>query len=210
MKQHCPLCNSSGETFYKFKNNHFYICSNCLAIYVAKNKLPDLESEKKRYLKHYNDVNDKKYQKFVSPITTAVRKEFSIRDSGLDFGAGTGSAVSQVLQNYGYSIIEYDPFFHNYPDLLKQKYDFIASCEVIEHFHNPYKEFQLLRSLLKPSGKLFCMTNLYNDNINFHTWYYKNDLTHVIIYQKETIFWIKKMFNFKHVYIEDNLISFYT
>jgi SAM-dependent methyltransferase len=106
-------------------------------------------------------------------------------------------------------IKQYDPFFHKYPELLNEKYDYIASCEVVEHFHYPDKEFELLKKLLLPNGMLFCMTDIYNPTIDFANWYYKNDPTHVFIYQKETFEWIKTTFNFSDLTIDKRLVSFY-
>jgi hypothetical protein len=50
------------------------------------------------------------------------------------------------------------------------------------------------------------MTGIYNDNIDFSKWWYKNDLTHVFIFQEETFEWIKKEFAFKDMKIEKNFI----
>ena len=116
--------------------------------------------------------------------------------------------ISKVLKDYDYQIAQYDPFFHNFPDLLKYKYDYIACCEVIEHFYNPHKEFELLKNLLHQDGKLYCMTDIYDNNIDFYKWYYKNDPTHVFIYQKETFQWIKEKFGFSDVQINERLIVF--
>lgn len=52
------------------------------------------------------------------------------------------------------------PNFDNRPEVLADTYDDIASCEVVEHFHQPGLELLKLRSLLKPKGKLFVMTVL--------------------------------------------------
>ncbi|NOR86200.1 MAG: methyltransferase, partial [Bacteroidales bacterium] len=71
------------------------------------------------------------------------------------------------------------------------------------------KEFDLLKDLLENNGVLYCMTDIYDDSINFHTWYYKNDPTHVFIYKQETIEWIKNNIGFSNVTIEGRLISFY-
>ena len=46
------------------------------------------------------------------------------------------------------------------------------------------------------------MTDLYDESIGFHKWYYKNDPTHVFIYQKKTIEWIKNNIGFSDVKIE--------
>ena len=35
---------------------------------------PDRQAEQSRYLEHLNDVEDKRFQHFVSPITQAVQQ----------------------------------------------------------------------------------------------------------------------------------------
>ncbi len=209
MKNYCPLCNSDSEIFYQFKKRLYYQCNNCSGIFVDKNLIPNKEAEIKRYKEHKNDVNDENYQQFVSPITSAIMRDFSQEDKGLDFGAGTGPVISKVLKDNNFKISLYDPLFHNYPNILESQYNYIACCEVIEHFHNPPKEFNLLKKLLLENGKLYCMTSLYDKSIDFHNWNYKNDLTHVFIYHENTIHWIKKHFGFSKALIEGRLITFY-
>ena len=169
---------------------------------------PTKTEEVARYKTHNNNVEDKGYQNFVSPITSAIFRDFKTNNKGLDFGAGTGPVISKVLKDKAYNIKLYDPFFHNYPKTLEENYDFIACCEVIEHFYHPNKEFKLLYKLLNPNGKLYCMTLIYDKSILFDKWFYKNDSTHVFIYQKETLYWIKKKMRFKEVIIKDRLITF--
>ena len=209
MTQTCPLCNNTGFVFYQFKEQLHYQCENCEGIFIDKKLRPSPESEKTRYETHINDVEDPNYQKFVSPITNAILQDFTEKNKGLDFGAGTGPVISKILQNNNFQISQYDPFFHNYPNLLKQKYDYIACCEVIEHFYNPYKEFELLKNLLTQKGILYCMTDIYNKNIDFHKWYYKNDPTHVFIYQATTLQFIKKHFSFSELQISNRLIKLF-
>jgi 2-polyprenyl-3-methyl-5-hydroxy-6-metoxy-1,4-benzoquinol methylase len=149
-----------------------------------------------------------KHREFVAPITSRIKKDFTSNSLGLDFGSGPESMVSLVLEESGYPVRQYDPFFKNEPELLQQKYDYIICCEVIEHFHNPEREFTLLRALLKPNGILYCMTYIYTPEIDFATWYYKNDFTHVIFYQEETMKWIKTKFGFSSMEIDKRLIIF--
>jgi len=80
---------------------------------------------------------------------------------------------------------------------------------VIEHFSNPNKEFKLFKKLLKKGSKLYCMTDIYDDSIDFEKWYYKNDPTHIFFYHKKTFEWIKEKFDFKSVEIEKRLITFF-
>ena len=81
--------------------------------------------------------------------------------------------------------------------------------EEVRIFHNPKKEFILLKKLLLENGKLYCMTDVYNEDIDFHNWRYKNDQTHIFIYHEKTIHWIKEQFGFLNVTIEGRLITFF-
>lgn len=200
----CPLCLNSSTQFYK---DEFYLCSYCEGIFRPAEKLLDNEKEKQRYESHTNDSDDLGYQNFVAPITNAVLKKFSKDDIGLDFGCGKDSPIVKVLRKNEYEILEYDPFFFDDKKLLEKKYDYIACCEVIEHFYNPKKEFELLKKLLKEDGILYLMTGIYNSTIDFSKWWYKNDPTHVFIFQKKTFEYIKKDFDFKDLKIEKNFIK---
>ncbi len=206
--ENCPLCREFGSLIYKNNNIHYYQCGNCLAVFTNDDSKPSFEVEKSIYEQHENIVEDFNYQKFVSPITLSVMRDFNPNSKGLDFGAGTGPVITKVLRDNNYDISPYDPIFHNYKELLGERYDYISSCEVIEHFHYPYKEFALLKSMLHKDGKLYCMTEIYDDSIEFDSWYYKNDPSHVFFYHKCTIEWIKERFAFKDVEISGRLIVF--
>ena len=208
MSNPCPLCAHQAEIFYHENNRLFYKCMECDGIYLDKKLRPDKETEKARYNTHNNDVHDIGYQRFVSPITSAILNNFTFYDKGLDFGAGTGPVISKILKDNNYCIEQYDPYFHNKPILLTKKYNYIACCEVIEHFYNPKKEFHLLKKMLDSNGKLYCMTDIFDESIDFHQWYYKNDPTHVFIYQLKTFEWIKRKFRFTKVNIQGRLITF--
>ncbi len=208
MQNICPLCENSSELFQKIESKKYYQCSHCFGIFLDANFLPSLEDEKIRYETHNNDVNDVRYQKFVSPITSRILQDFTKESSGLDFGAGTGPVISKVLEEKGFLIKSYDPIFHNFLELLEKTYDYIACCEVIEHFHHPKKEFQLLSNLLFPKGKLYCMTEMVTENIIFENWYYKNDPTHVFFYQEKTMEWIKNTYHFSEVSFHGRLTIF--
>lgn len=204
----CPLCQYPAFIFYKQKSKTYYLCSECSGIFLERNLLPGWADEIARYEEHNNDVEDVRYQKFVSPIVLQILDNYSPEDAGLDFGAGTGPVISKLLDDKGYHIVQYDPFFHNYPDLLQKSYDYIACCEVIEHFHHPYREFERLKGLLKNNGKLYCMTSIYNPEIDFANWNYINDQTHVFFYQQKTLQYIGERLGYSSVEIHNNLIIF--
>lgn len=203
----CPLCFSPGNVFYSQPGRDYRECTTCKGIFVARDHFPHPDEEKERYLTHNNDVNDLRYQKFVSPIVERVKSNFNPGEHvGLDFGAGTGPVITKLLSASGFEISAYDPFFLPFPELLQKSYDFIACCEVIEHFQNPAKEFELLRSMLLPEGQLLCMTHIFHPGIDFNTWYYKNDPTHIFIYQEETFHFVQEKFQFRELKIKDRLI----
>ena len=127
----CPLCLNSSIPFYK---DEFYLCSCCEGIFRPAVKLLDNEKEKERYENHENDSNDLGYQKSVFPITSSILNERKRNEIGLDFGCGKDSPIVKVLRQNEYKIFEYDPFFFDDKKLLEKKYDYIACCEVIEHF----------------------------------------------------------------------------
>ncbi|MEF8835931.1 MAG: methyltransferase domain-containing protein, partial [Candidatus Thermoplasmatota archaeon] len=79
--------------------------------------------------------------------------------------------------------------------------------EVIEHFHDPKTEFNRLKDLLLPNGRLYCMTYIYTDDIDFDSWGYKSDFTHAFLYQQETFEWIKENFGFSSLNIDGRLIE---
>ena len=206
--QNCPLCNSAATLFCEKPKHLFFKCTNCDGIFRPQHTFLTTEEEKAHYEKHNNDVFDERYQNFVSPIVNAVLQDFSPEAKGLDFGSGTGPVIAKMLTDKGYQVQNYDLFFANDNALLNQKYDYVSCCEVMEHFHQPYKEFELLKSLLLPKGKLYCKTEIFNNQKPFENWYYKDDFTHVFIYQPKTLGWLKNEFQFSNLIIKEKLIVF--
>lgn len=202
----CPLCQNKSTNFFK---NIYFKCSCCKGIFKKSNLHLKGKDEKNIYDKHVNISTDIKYQNFLSPITNSVLNDFSSNTKGLDFGSGKDSAIVKVLRDNKYKIEAYDLFYKDDKSLLEKKYDYITCSEVIEHFQNPKKEFELLLSMLKENAALYLMTEIYDESISFEKWYYKNDPTHIFFYQKETFAWIQKKYAFKRLEIEKRLIRFY-
>ncbi len=203
----CALCGSETYLFSEIKKRVFFRCNTCDAFSLHPAHFLSPEDEKKRYLLHQNDINDLGYQKFVFPIVSTIYEQYNSNHNGLDFGSGTGPVITSLLEKKGYNITTYDPFFDPNNQALKNTYDYIICCEVMEHFWNPVKEFKLLYNLLKQGGTLYCKTSLYNTTIDFNAWWYKNDPTHVFFYTEQTLQWIKNHFGFKSLKINENLIT---
>ena len=204
----CPLCHSDKLQTKDRINSILYLsCERCESVFMHPDCYVSSEAEKQRYEEHNNDVNDPRYQQFVAPIVAAVQANFNIESKGLDFGAGTGPVITKLLEDKGYSMALWDPFFHPATVVLATTYDFIVCCEVIEHFNKPDAEFERLFNLLKPDGKLFCKTDLLPET-PLKDWYYATDPTHVIFYSEESLRWIQEHFGFSEVQIDGRLITF--
>ncbi len=201
----CPLC----DTYLQNRaDTSFFKCPCCGAYVKDKTLYIDAAKEKAVYEKHHNDVNDIRYQKFTAPITDLLLENFTPEHLGLDYGCGTGPVIAKMLSDRSYQITCYDPFFYPSEAYLDQQYDFIYSCEVFEHFHQPKQEIQKLLSLLKPGGWLLVMTHIFDEQTRFENWYYRLDHTHVFIYTPKTLNFIASHFNLKVVKLGERLVVF--
>ena len=74
------------------------------------------------------------------------------------------------------------------------------------HFYQPQNELELLLSLVKPGGWLGIMTKLARDESAFATWHYKNDLTHVSFFSKETFEFVAKRYQLELEFVGNDVI----
>jgi SAM-dependent methyltransferase len=184
----CPICSTPSQLYFNHierDNQRYFRCPACLSIAMHPLHYLAREEEKARYLTHNNDVNDPGYQKFVQPVIQAVITHTQTHHHGLDYGAGTGPVITKILQGKGYTMTTYDPIFIPNSEALNATYDFIVCCEVVEHFHDPQREFEGFHKLLNPGGLLIIKTELLTHDIDFPNWYYINDPTHTLFYSYE-------------------------
>ncbi len=195
-EDHCPLCGhpTGCKSFYVNKAREFYRCECCSLIYVPPVYHLSPAEEKAEYDKHQNSPDDAGYRKFLSRIYNPVHERVKPGSKGLDFGSGPGPTLSLMFDEAGHSVTIYDPFYAPDRKSLNQEYDFITASEVLEHCHNPSGDLDLLWSLLKPGGWLGIMTGLALDRTAFTTWRYKDDLTHVCFFSRQTMEWIAEKY----------------
>lgn len=164
------------------------------------------KEEKARYLTHNNDVNDPRYRKFVRPVIRAVITYTHPNHVGLDYGAGTGPVITKLLREKGYTMTTYDPIFIPNSEVLNDTYDFIVCCEVVEHFHNPQREFERFYKLLNPCGLLVIKTELLTTDIDFPNWYYIKDPTHTIFYNPNGMHFLLRQYDMEILKISPRLL----
>ncbi len=205
----CPLCRSGpASDLYAARGRRYCSCPECGGAFLDPRDRLGPEEEKARYLLHRNDVYDPGYRSFASPLVEAIRARQQSGDTGLDYGAGPGPVASKMLEEAGYRTRLYDPYFHDDQGALEISYDFIICSEVMEHFYDPAAQFALLRRLLLPGGRLYCMTEPLRADLDFGRWYYKEDPTHVFFYAEKTLRWIAENIGFRKVEAKGRLIIF--
>ncbi len=192
--QLCILCASESVRSYGHAHGRpVEECMKCGLIFVPRPFHPEARDEWRRYETHNNDPLDEGYRTFLRRVMKPLIHRISPPAEGLDFGAGPGPTLSVMLEERGFDMTVYDPFFAPDADIFERTYDFITCTETAEHFHNPAEEFERLHGMLKPGGWLAVMTQ-WADNKNFGRWAYARDLTHVCFYRSRTMVWIADRF----------------
>lgn len=209
MQQSCILCGAEAAQFFtdEKKNSDYYHCKNCELRFLGPVHRLNPADEKKRYLLHTNNFADSNYEKFLEPILSLLKKNLPANASGLDYGCGQTPALSQFLSEEGFAMEQFDPFFFPNPAALTKSYDFLAAVEVAEHFYDPLLSFTQMRNLLKARGHLALMSSLFVEKIDFRTWYYRKDPTHVCFYHRRTFAWLQENLKFQSLlFYGDNTI----
>jgi len=198
----CRLCRS--KEVERIEPEEYLHCLNCGFIMTELDELPEPVEEIERYDEHDNSFNSPGYVKmFHDFIDWGLRDILSGIDTALDFGAGPGPVLAELLREHGINVSLYDPFYYDYPERLKKKYDLITSTEVFEHFHYPAKEIEILVDALKPGAYLAVMTHFHPGADKFAGWWYKYDDTHVGFYNRKTMEWIAKNYGMKIIKIDE-------
>ena len=192
----CIVCKSKIiDIFQIIQDQTYWKCNYCLAKFLDKKNYVNLETEKKHYLKHNNFIKDIGYRNFLSKLITPLKKYISQNDIGLDYGCGYGPALVEMLKEDGYKIECYDPFFFPNKEIFLKKYQYITCSEVVEHFFNPYEEFNKIDNILDNNGWFGVMTSFITEDHLFKDWYYRRDPTHVVFYKEQTFQVIAKQRN---------------
>jgi len=211
----CPLCQQNKtELFYSDQQREYWRCELCDLIFVPPHFFLSEAAEKARYQHHQNDPADQNYCAFLSRIIPPMLPRLAANASGLDFGCGPfpgeKSALALLFEQAGFLMTVYDPFFSPDTTPLKQTYDFIVTTEAIEHFYRPFDELSKLFNLLMPNGTLGIMTRRHDSTDDFANWFYKDDLSHVCFFSKQSFRWIAKRWSADLEFMDNDIIVLHT
>lgn len=209
VKQSCPLCLASdSQPFSRDRRRDYWQCSECQLVFVPSDQRLTIAQEKAEYDLHQNTPDDEGYRQFLSRLVTPLQARLEGGETGLDFGCGPGPALSVMMAEAGWPMDVYDPFYAPNEDCLARSYDFITATEVVEHIHNPAHWLAHLWSMILPGGSLGIMTKQVIDQAAFANWHYKNDLTHVCFFSRETFFYLASQWGARLEFVGDDVIFF--
>ncbi len=185
---HCPVCLSTKiKPFMKVKDLYYWTCKACGARLLSSKHWLSHKKELAYYQTHENDSNEEGYRKYVSKLAVPLLDKLSTPSKGLDFGSGPDPALAAILKENGHKMTLYDPFFYDCTGSLTHTYDFITCSEVVEHFRQPAKQFDLLNRLVRPGGWIGVLTKFQTVDSLFKNWRYRRDPTHIVFYRKITL-----------------------
>ncbi len=168
----------------------WYSCPGCRLLFVAPSDHLPPEEERARYDEHENDPVDPAYRSFLDRLARPLSERLEPGARGLDYGSGPGPTLSVIMEERGFPMEIWDPFYAPDPTPLHSRYDFVTCTETAEHFHRPQAEFDTLAGLVKPGGWLALMTGVPGDDVDLQTWHYGRDPTHVCLYREVTLRWL--------------------
>ena len=185
--QPCPLCGADGASlFHEDKRRCYLRCPQCTLVYVPAVYHLAPDREKARYDLHRNDPADPAYRAFLRRLMDPLVARLPPGAYGLDYGSGPGPTLSRMLEERGYPTAIYDAFYAPDTSVLARHYDFLACSETMEHFARPGREWHRFLALVRPGGWIGIMTQFLEMDVDFSSWYYKNDDTHVAFYSRAT------------------------
>ncbi|KPJ96519.1 MAG: hypothetical protein AMJ53_00590 [Gammaproteobacteria bacterium SG8_11] len=183
----CPLCaDKRTQPYHTDQRRDYRQCCNCRLVFVPKEQHLNDAQEKAEYDLHQNHIEDPGYRAFLSRLFLPMTAKLPPPAEGLDFGCGPGPALARMFEEDGYKMQVYDKFYANNTGVLARQYDFISCTEVVEHLSQPGETLDSLFALIKPGGWLGVMTKLVIEKTAFARWHYKNDLTHINFFSRET------------------------
>ena len=199
----CKLCGNKAER--RQDDRRFFQCQICGLIFKDEKYILTADAEKMRYQEHNNSIENEGYvNMFRQFLDKAVLPFVQPEADVLDFGAGPGPVLAELMSREGFSTTIYDPYFFPDMDYKEKKYDLITSTEVFEHFFNPRREIKHLISLLKDGGLLAVMTNFYTEAGSFADWWYIRDDTHISLYSPKTFRWVEDNFPLEIIYTNNS------
>ena len=108
----CSVCHSKNtKIFTEIDSKTYWECLNCFAKFLDRSHFLSEDEEYAHYCTHQNKIYDSDYRQFLSKLSIPLKRYLMTHSEGLDYGCGPGPALSVMLEEDGYKMCKYDPFF---------------------------------------------------------------------------------------------------
>jgi len=143
----------------------------------------------------------------IDPLATKVSQLCFEQIQIIDWGSGPSPVCATLLQNRGFPVATWDPFFASEIQPKLDYFDLGICIEVAEHFLNPMEDFLAFIACLKPGGFAIVHTHLVEmSDDKFLSWWYTEDPTHVSFYSTAALSILARKLNVSIEVIEDGKI----
>ncbi|MTI96734.1 MAG: class I SAM-dependent methyltransferase [Firmicutes bacterium] len=184
----CKICGNSVDELQC--RQLYWHCPVCDLITLDNNELLTPEAEKERYQLHNNVAENEGYVLMFERFLEFAAPWLPDGGQALDFGCGPGPVLARMLEQQGWEVTIYDPFFAPSRDFCQHSFELVTATEVFEHFVYPLAELRTLNAVLAPGGVLAVMTHFHSGPDAFCDWWYRRDPTHIVFYSIKTFLWL--------------------
>jgi len=184
----CKLCLSSA-CIPAGRNKHraFVHCPACGLVSVPREFWVNENDERTRYAHHDNSPANAGYMTFLGQVADVVAGLKPKPGRVLDFGSGDNAVLTGILRQRGFDCTAYDPVYGLGLAALRDRYDTVVVCEVIEHLRDLRGDLALLKECLAPGGRVVVRTQCYPSVATIPTWWYARDATHLNLFGVGTL-----------------------
>ena len=186
----CIFCQNAGEDRAVIEENGFTgrKCSRCGLVYISprpsRSEMMELYTHDQSHISAERHLKDSFIKRIYARHHLAIIRRYIKDGSLLEIGAGAGYFLDEARKK-GFGVFGLEPnpiqaeFMNRYLRIPcdsrtlseayeNQTFDIIYHCDVISHFYDPFQEFSLMNSRLKPHGYVIFETG----NGDFHRKYY--------------------------------------
>lgn len=189
-KNSCKICSREVSLLRDAKFHiDYFLCTSCEYIFIDEAAIVPPEQEIALYKQHNNTMDNEGYVNMFKEFMKISVDPYKERlKTALDFGCGPGPVLAALLQQQGFAVDIYDPYFAPEKVYANKRYDLITATEVFEHLQDPLQTAQLLKDHLNDGGILAIMTLFHpGDMVSFNNWWYRHDPTHISFYRPKTL-----------------------
>jgi len=156
-------------------------------VFVPKAQWLSVDDERARYAHHDNTLANEGYVRFLGEVAEVVCELAGPEARVLDFGSGQNAILTGLLRSRGRNAKAYDPLYGLGPNALRDTYDVIVACEVIEHLRDLRAELTSIAGCLRSGSHVVARTQCYPSLAELPSWWYARDPTHLNFFAEPTL-----------------------